>query len=32
VAEHQDLELLDSVAAAEEHDKLQETANDDVQG
>ena len=31
VAEHEDLELLNSLAAAEEHDEL-EQATDDVQG
>jgi hypothetical protein len=32
VAKHEDLELLGSVAAAEEHDELQQAADDDVQG
>jgi hypothetical protein len=32
VAEHENLELLGSIPAAEEHDELQQTADDDVQG
>jgi hypothetical protein len=31
VAEHENLELLGLVAAAEEHDELQQTADDHVQ-
>jgi len=30
VAEHEDLELLRSVAAAEEHDELEQATDDDV--
>jgi hypothetical protein len=30
VAEHQDLELLPTVAAGDEHDQLQQPADDDV--
>jgi hypothetical protein len=30
VAEHEDLELLGSVAPAGEHDQLQQAADDDV--
>ena len=32
VTEHENLELLRLIAAAEEHDELQHTADDDVQG
>lgn len=32
VAKHEDLELLGSIPAAEEHDELQQTADDDVEG
>jgi hypothetical protein len=32
VAKHQNLELLGSVAATEEHDELQQAADNDVQG
>jgi hypothetical protein len=32
VAEHENLQLLRSVAAADEHDELQQTADDDVEG
>jgi hypothetical protein len=32
VAEHEDLELLGSLAAAEEHDELEQATDDDVQG
>ena len=30
--EHEDLKLLRSVAAAEEHDELEQATDDDVQG
>jgi len=32
VPEHEDLELLRSVAAAEEHDQLEQAAQGDVNG
>jgi hypothetical protein len=32
VAEHEDLELLGSITAAEEHDQLEQAADDDVHG
>jgi hypothetical protein len=32
MTEHQDLELLGPVAAAEEHHELQQAAHDDVKG
>ncbi len=32
VAGHEDLELLGSIAAAEEHDELEQATDDDVQG
>jgi hypothetical protein len=32
VAEHEDLELLRSVSSPEEHDRLEHTAGDQVQG
>src|SRR5436190_15235894 len=32
VAEHEDLELLGSIATAEEHDELEQATDDDVQG
>ena len=32
VAKHQNLELLGSVAATEEHDELQQAADNDIQG
>jgi hypothetical protein len=32
VAEHKDFELLGSIAATEEHDELQQAADDDVKG
>jgi hypothetical protein len=32
VAEHENLELLPTIAAGEEHDQLQQPANEDVQG
>jgi hypothetical protein len=31
VTEHEDLEFLSSVAAAEEHDELEQTTGEDVQ-
>jgi hypothetical protein len=31
VAEHENLELLGSITAAQEHDQLEQTADDDVQ-
>jgi hypothetical protein len=32
VAEHENLQLLGSVAAPEEHDQLKQAADDDVEG
>jgi len=32
VAEHEDLQLLRSVASSDEHDQLQQATDDDVQG
>jgi hypothetical protein len=32
VAEYENLELLRLIAAADEHDEFQQTADDDVQG
>ena len=32
VPEHEDLEFLGSLAAAEEHDELEQATDDDVQG
>ena len=32
VAEHEDLQLLGSIAAAEEHDELEQATDDDVEG
>jgi hypothetical protein len=32
VAEHEDLQLLGSVAASDEHDQLQQAADNDVHG
>ena len=32
VAEYEDLEFLRSILAAEQHDQLQQAADDDVQG
>jgi hypothetical protein len=32
VAEHENLQLLGSVAAAAKHDQLQQAADDDVEG
>jgi hypothetical protein len=32
VAEHENLELLRSIAASDEHDELQQAAHDEIQG
>jgi hypothetical protein len=32
MAEHEDLQLLRSVAASDEHDQLEQAADDDVEG
>jgi hypothetical protein len=32
MAEHEDLQLLRSVAASDEHDQLQQAGDDDVEG